>query len=83
MNNKCCICQNEIAPERIEALKLLEISSNNFLCILCSLNINKPYKALYNDTKSNMVLVSGLGEYGISKEKDKTEQEQEENLDEF
>jgi hypothetical protein len=80
-NNKCQICNSEIPLERIEVLKKLEILSNNFLCISCASNTYKPYRALYDNKGANIILVSGLGGYGIDKLEEK--EESEENMEEF
>lgn len=68
-HNNCSICNNVIPDERIEALKILEINPSNFLCLSCSSKTGKTVKGVFTgeDDTSNMILVSGLGDFGIEK----------------
>lgn len=77
MNNKCCICTNNIPEERIEALNILGILSNNYTCISCASVVIKPYKGVYVGQSgiSPLILANSLGQYGIEKAALKEEEE--------
>lgn len=80
LNQNCKICGQLLNEERIEALKILNILPQNYLCIECSTNLNRTYKAIWVGPTgaSNLILADNLGQYGILKNK---EEEINDNID--
>ncbi len=75
INNKCCICNNDILQDRIEGLNILGILPNNYTCISCASVVVKPYKGVYVGQSgiSPLILTDSLGQYGIERKDFKEE----------
>lgn len=59
----CSICNDIIDPERIAALKELNIMSKDFLCLKCAELNTKRVKGFYNGfSGANLVICDGISE---------------------